>query len=116
MLLYKYLFFFIYRLVKSIELDLPSVKYDDRAFETVCFMTMFEMFNLVTFIYPIDRTMLWIAIGVMFLVNCLIFLSKKRFRKIIQQFETTKPSIFLKFAIVGYLISSILLFVFVRRL
>lgn len=114
MYLYNYLFFFIYRFIKSIELEIPSVKHNDRVFETICAMTIIQIFNVITIFDPNDRQILWVPIGVIFFINCIVFYNKKRFRNIINQFTTTHPSTFTKIAVLGYLTVSLLAFVIIR--
>jgi uncharacterized membrane protein (GlpM family) len=117
MLLYKYFFYVTYRLIRRVELDLPSAKHGDRAFETVCIITLIQMFNLITIFDTANKKVfLGLSTAIIFVMNCIIFLSRNRFENIISQFNTTHPSNLIKTVVAGYLIISFAALVIVHMI
>ncbi len=120
MVLYKYLFFVIYRTIRSIELDLITVKHDDRCLETIFVMTIIQAFNILTVIEPSEAEggkVVFITIFLfIFLFNCFIFWDTKRLRELTNLFTVSKPSKAIRWTVLSYLIGGLLAFIVVRLL
>jgi hypothetical protein len=75
-------------------------------------MVIIQTLNLITILGVNNNVELfWISTAIIFFINGIIFLNKKRFKDIIDQFQKNRPSILIRVIVFGYIIVSFVAFV-----